>query len=111
MSLIISNRNKLFQYITLNKRTTILEFGSGWSSLIFLLALNENEISNVISSYNTVCKIKVNSKDEFVEEKYNEVYIDLKKQLTISKNNSNYGIWLNDIKSNSTVNDFRSKTY
>ena len=30
----------LFHYITLNKRTTILEFGSGWSSLIFSFALS-----------------------------------------------------------------------
>jgi hypothetical protein len=31
----------LYQFILLNKRTTILEFGSGWSSIIFALALNE----------------------------------------------------------------------
>ena len=31
----------LYQYVLINKRTTILEFGSGWSSLIFNLALNE----------------------------------------------------------------------
>ena len=31
----------LYQFTILNKRTTILEFGSGWSSLIFALALNE----------------------------------------------------------------------
>ena len=31
---------RLYQFIVLNKRTTILEFGSGWSSLIFYLALN-----------------------------------------------------------------------
>ena len=31
----------LYQYIVLNKRTTILEFGSGWSSLIFCLALKD----------------------------------------------------------------------
>ena len=31
----------LYQYILINKRTTILEFGSGWSTLIFSLALNE----------------------------------------------------------------------
>ncbi len=31
----------LYQYILLNKRTTILEFGSGWSTLIFSLALKE----------------------------------------------------------------------
>ena len=32
---------RLYQFILINKRTTILEFGSGWSSLIFCLALKE----------------------------------------------------------------------
>jgi len=32
---------RLYQLVVLNKRTTILEFGSGWSSLIFALALLE----------------------------------------------------------------------
>ncbi len=31
----------LYQYVFLNKRTTICEFGSGWSSLIFNLALSD----------------------------------------------------------------------
>lgn len=31
----------LYQYIIINKRTTIFEFGSGWSTLIFSLALKE----------------------------------------------------------------------
>jgi len=31
----------LYQYVIINKRTTILEFGSGWSTLIFSLALKE----------------------------------------------------------------------
>ena len=31
----------LYQYVVINKRTTILEFGSGWSTLIFSLALQE----------------------------------------------------------------------
>ena len=42
---------RLFKMITLNKRTTILEFGCGWSSLIFSIALSELkkkfEISNL----------------------------------------------------------------
>jgi len=43
----------LYQYILLNKRTTILEFGSGWSSLIFCLAIQDlkkkykNKIANL----------------------------------------------------------------
>ena len=44
---------RLFQYITLNKRTTILEFGSGWSTLAFLVALNENKTKyfNYVKKY------------------------------------------------------------
>ena len=40
----------LYQYIKINKRTTVMEFGSGWSTLIFSLALRElkNEFSNEI---------------------------------------------------------------
>ena len=34
---------RLYQFVVLNKRTTILEFGSGWSSLIFAMALSENK--------------------------------------------------------------------
>jgi hypothetical protein len=34
---------RLFNFIILNKRTTILEFGSGWSTLIMSLALSENK--------------------------------------------------------------------
>ena len=32
---------RLYQFVVLNKRTTILEFGSGWSSLVFSFALSE----------------------------------------------------------------------
>ena len=40
----------LYQYVLINKRTTILEFGSGWSTLIFSLALKElaNKFTNQI---------------------------------------------------------------
>ena len=42
----------LYQYVLINKRTTILEFGSGWSSLIFSLALKElaDKFSNEVKS-------------------------------------------------------------
>ena len=37
----------VYKVVTLNKRLTILEFGSGWSSLVFISALNElKKISN-----------------------------------------------------------------
>ena len=37
------NLYRLFQFVVLNKRITILEFGSGWSSLVLQAALNENK--------------------------------------------------------------------
>ena len=37
----LNDQYRLYQFIVLNKRTTILEFGSGWSSLIFYLALHD----------------------------------------------------------------------
>ena len=42
----------LYQYVVINKRTTIFEFGSGWSTLIFSLALKElkNKFSNEVKS-------------------------------------------------------------
>lgn len=43
---------RLYHFVVLNKRTTILEFGSGYSSLIFLLALqfNKKKYQNQINS-------------------------------------------------------------
>ncbi len=45
----------------------------------------------------------------FDETAYNESYNEIKKQLVATKNRSNYQSWLNHMKDNSTVNDFRSK--
>ena len=47
----------LYQYILINKRTTVLEFGSGWSTLIFSLALNELSNKFSIEFLNTFCVI------------------------------------------------------
>ena len=40
---VISDLYRIYQYITLNKRTTILEYGTGWSTLVMSKALFENE--------------------------------------------------------------------
>lgn len=56
LSLILKNKNKkiippdlndlyrLYQFIVLNKRTCVLEFGSGWSSLVMSMALKQNKL-------------------------------------------------------------------
>jgi len=41
---ILSDLYRLYNFVILNKRTTILEFGSGWSTLIFNLALSVNKV-------------------------------------------------------------------
>ena len=43
---------RLYKFVELNKRTTILEFGSGWSTLIFSLAMiqNKNKYTNQIKN-------------------------------------------------------------
>ena len=59
----------LYQYIVLNKRTTICEFGSGWSSLIFNLALSDLKIKFT----NDVKKLRMNNPFElFVIENENK---------------------------------------
>jgi len=70
---------RLYQFVLINKRTTILEFGSGWSTLIFSLALKELRDK----FYNKVKLLRRNNPFElFVIE--NE-----KKYLNITKNRIN----------------------
>ena len=40
---VLSDLYRIHQYITLNKRTTVLEYGTGWSTLVISKALFENE--------------------------------------------------------------------
>jgi hypothetical protein len=72
----LDNLYNLYQYVLINKRITILEFGSGWSTLIFSLALRElrDKFSDKVKSLR-----RNNSFELFVLE--NE-----KKYLNIAKN-------------------------
>ena len=40
---VLTDLYRIYQYIMLNKRTTVLEYGTGWSTLIMSKALAENE--------------------------------------------------------------------
>ncbi len=66
---------RLWQFIVLNKRTTILEFGSGWSSLIFSLALSELKLKYK----NQIKKLRRNNPFELF------ILEDQKKYLNITK--------------------------
>ncbi len=66
----------LYQYVILNKRTTILEFGSGWSSLVYHIALTE--LKNKYSE--DIKKLRRNNPFELF------ILENMKKYLNISKN-------------------------
>ena len=88
----------LYQYIVLNKRTTICEFGSGWSSLIFNLAL-----SDLKKKYSKDVK-NLRNNNPF------ELFIieNEKKYLKISKNRINIYNKLLKLKKPSKINFFYS---
>lgn len=89
---------RLYKYIILNKRTTILEFGSGWSSLIFLLAINELKKKY----YKKIKNLRRNNPFEiFILE--NE-----KKYLNITKNRIIEFLKTTNIKVNVKINYFLS---
>ena len=73
----------LYQYVLINKRTTILEFGSGWSSLIFSLALNE--LANKFS--NEVIKLRRNNPFELFVIENEKKYLDITKNRILKFNN------------------------
>ena len=49
---VLSDLYSLYQLIILNKRTTILEFGSGWSTLVIQEALRFNKINHTHKTKN-----------------------------------------------------------
>lgn len=85
---VLSDLYSLYQLIILNKRTTILEFGSGWSSLIISFALNE------LKNKYPVDKIKLRRENLF------ELFIleNEKKYLDITKKRIQKNINKNNIK-------------
>jgi hypothetical protein len=70
---------RLYKYITLNKRTTILEFGSGWSSLIFLLAINELKKKN----YKKIKNLRRNNPFEIFILENEKTYLNITKNRII----------------------------
>jgi len=72
----------LYQYVLINKRITILEFGSGWSSLIFSLALNE--LQNNFS--NEVKQLRRNNPFELFVVENEKKYLDITKNRILKFN-------------------------
>jgi hypothetical protein len=70
---------RLFQFVRLNKRTTILEFGSGWSSLVMSIAMMENK-----KRYNKIIfKLRRNNPFEIFSVDNEKKYLSItKKRIT-----------------------------
>jgi len=78
---------RLYQFILINKRTTILEFGSGWSTLIFSLALRDLKLK-----FNKKVKfLRRNNPFELFVLENQKKYLNNTKNL-INKFNSQYQI-------------------
>lgn len=74
---------RLYQFVFLNKRTTILEFGSGWSSLILSLALYDLKKIYL----NNVKKLRRNNPFEIFILENEKKFLDItKKRLSNFKN-------------------------
>ena len=72
----------LYHNVLINKRITILEFGSGWSTLIFSLALNE--LANKFS--NEVKKLRRNNPFELFVIENEKKYLDITKNRILKFN-------------------------
>ena len=101
----LSDLYNLYQYVLINKRTTIVEFGSGWSTLIFSLALKElsDKFSNEVKSLR-----RNNPFELFVVENENK-YLNITKKRILKFNK--YLKIKNPIKINYVFSDVEMTTY
>lgn len=77
---------RLYNLIFLNKRTTIVEFGTGWSTLVMIMALNKNKEF----FENDVKKLRKNNPFEIFILENNKKYLNISKKRInkFFKNNS-----------------------
>tara|TARA_B100000575_G_scaffold278935_1_gene266778 strand:+ start:407 stop:1213 length:807 start_codon:yes stop_codon:yes gene_type:complete len=78
----LSDLYNLYQYVLINKRTTILEFGSGWSTLVFSLALKE--LKDKFSS--EVKQLRRNNPFELIVLENEKKYLNITKKRIIKFN-------------------------
>ena len=95
----------LYQYVLINKRTTIVEFGSGWSTLIFSLALKE--LSDKFS--NEVKSLRRNNPFELFVVENEKKYLNITKKRILKFNK--YLKIKNPIKINYVFSDVEMTTY
>lgn len=96
----------LYQLVIMNKRTTILEFGSGWSSLIFMMALDELKKK----FFNDIKKLRRNNPFElFILENEKKFYNLTKKRNLVFKKKLNICTKLNYLFSKVSMTTFNGR--
>ena len=104
---VLTDLYRIYQYIMLNKRTTVLEYGTGWSTLIMSKALAENEKKFKNKLFSRMTKpFKLFVLDN--EKKY--LNISKKRLLKYSKNKLNVSFFFSNVKM-TTFNDRISTEY
>ena len=99
---VLKNLYNLYQYVLLNRRTEILEVGSGWSTLILSLALKEvkNKLSKKMESLSLKNKFELfvlENEKKYLNitkkriEKFNK-YLGIKKPIKINYFFSNFEV-------------------
>ena len=76
-----------------------------------LLAMNEGQISQVITTFNTACIIKMTSKDEMDLDDFSNNFDDFKTQLINTKKSRGYSNWIKAAKDNIEILDNRASYY
>ena len=76
-----------------------------------LLAMNEGQISQVITTFNTACVVKMILKDDMDVDDFSNNFDDLKAQLINTKKSRGYSNWLRATKENIEIIDNRAAYY
>tara|TARA_Y100000768_G_scaffold385023_1_gene370237 strand:- start:1591 stop:2394 length:804 start_codon:yes stop_codon:yes gene_type:complete len=95
---------RIFKFITLNKRTTVLEFGSGWSTLVIQEALRFNKINHS----HKIKNLRRNNPYELFVLETNKKYLEISKKRI---NNFNYKFKKNKIKLNWTLSKVKMSEF
>ena len=111
---LLANQNDLIEHQKSDTKIidgTFQSIGKSSELTGTLLGLEPGSKSEIISTFNTVCIIKMISKDDIDQLAYNEAKQNLKKQLINTKKSRGYINWLNDEKKRLEIKDFRSSSY
>jgi len=99
---------RLYQFIILNKRTTILEFGSGWSSLIFSASLTELKNKFI----KKIAHLRRNNPFElFILENESKFLANTKKNLNLLKKKKIIRNKTNLVKNEEKITIFKGRIY